>query len=262
MLYKGKWRYKNWSGALIPLFLLVLLPGNSLKSQGVCGAEIEKQEYFPNSGRLYVRIQVCRRNAPLEYVVMNWGDGTKDTIITNGAFTGNDYFINMYFATHDYTPGESRHVELRLEAGEVAQGFNNIDYNAATHFILTDTLFLYTEETSPELSGASNLGPWMEIQDPVRYEASDDWFTSLQMGQDFFEPDTLTHEMTAFPVEGFEPAAPETELYVEQGLLRWYCPQEPGRYAVGPLAGDSFVRFGVGGAVAAASHILRRSHSD
>ena len=233
MLHSNKRHYQIWYGALSGLMFLIPSLSYYLSAQGVCGAEIEKRYYLPDEGILNVRIQVCRMGAPVDHVVMDWGDGTQDTIITNGAYVGSDYFINMYFATHDYTPGESRHVELRLDAGAAAPGFKNIAYSTSNRFVLTDTVFFYTEETNPELPGAANLGPWMEIQDPVWYEASDTWFTSLQMGQDVFEPDTLTHEMTVFPVAGFEPAAPETELYVEQGLLRWYYPEEPGRYAVG-----------------------------
>lgn len=62
---------------------------------------------------------------------------------------------------------------------------------------------------------------------------------------------------------GIQPGKPVSKANpVDIDPITFEVRQQPGLYAIGPIVGDNFVRFGIGGALGVASHLVKGSQAD
>ena len=215
------------------LYLVIGLP---LAAQKVCGAEIEKNNYFPDTKALFVRIQVCRENWFDDDLVFDWGDGQADTFPRIVSLNlGDGYLLDTYHGWHTYDSTFSGYVELGILEEEIMETYSNVDYTQGVSFLLRDSMLIYSVEEEPYENHNENQGPRMEPDGIVVYDGGI-LSKELRMYQYPTEPDTLGIRLFSFPVAGYSEPAPSTELYVEGGILYWDQPLVPGVFAIASRA--------------------------
>ena len=232
------------------LILLAFGPWLSLGATHNRAGEITYQQTGPTQIRIkittYTKISGMSRHADRTSLEVNWGDGTRETIMRdNFVDIYTDIRRNEYIATHNYPgpnlPGQPYVVSMqdpnRNDGVWNINGGNSVN----VEFYLQTEVFLF-----PPSSLGFNQSPIL-LEPPIDFGVVGQVFQHTPNGYDP-DGDSIAYELiTPFsdrgrPVPGFQPVSdinpgPLNQFTFDQrtGLFTWTSPQRAGEYNIAIL---------------------------
>ncbi len=199
-------------------------------SQGIWGIEMAKEV---SELHATVKIDVWRKAWVFnqnESIILDWGDGYQEELpLGNYGFFSSGLARLSYFSTHYYDqPGL---YAISVKDSFLLADVLNIENSGNKGMVLTDSL---------NVRGPDVFSNWNEATTFVGYPDGDIIFlvdgvlnypmsyqTDIVSGTE-----DLQETIVPFPAEGYSPPAYTNALYMDENVLVWDKPIEPGLYGV------------------------------
>jgi hypothetical protein len=211
-------------------FLSFFVFGNLaiVQAQGILAAQLEKRAYAQD---VSAKIEIYRKGVGgiSDKILFNWGDGVVEEFGPPGAihyFPQFDYTRVTYFGTHNYE--NSGLYELSFEDGFLVEGVKNIENSGSAILSFKDTLNVIGENQGQANNEAPLFFNSPDSGDIILGESGEIWFPATYNSEIFSPAEDFKETVIPFPAEGY--SYPPGDLYMDDNVLVWDKPIEPGIY--------------------------------
>jgi hypothetical protein len=212
---------------LIVMFASVVV--NQAHAQGIWSAQLRK-----DTGPLRVRVMVeiyRQGNVEMsEKVVINWGDGTEEAL----TILGNQYVASANITAATY-PGlhyyeETGLYELSFVDSFLIDNIENIENSGEKALNFKDTVNIFSADNPDNNNDAPVFLGHPDITDIIVESDGVVKYPTSYLSDTYMSVEGFRISLVPFPAEGYSP--PPGSLYMDENVLVWDKPLEPGFYGV------------------------------